>query len=407
MPVRDRITVLLGAGAMMEVTSLSSKSITEKVIAKHQTCSVDNKYEQVPFLAFVYEQLRKYYHLEPDNITFEDIFHTLEMMRSLSSTENKLTRKRFKSVFGMLCDIKEEYSGIPQALVYSGMQDLIDTVVDSIAEFENDVNKEMWFGSFFKGLQDALGIDVFTLNYDTWLEQIFEEYNDGFVPVCDTHQEFDAKILFNPANKCPTINHLHGQICFTGYSPSEPMHFLTDGWYKANDYDVIKNLKVYPKHSGYMTTTQAAEQVFEYPIITGLRKNDKIMMSPFDTYYNHFFQQLRCNKRLLIIGYGFGDLYINSLLSQFRNFHGADGKVCCIGFLDPTKWTYDMSEMPIPIPMKQTIFRMFGDVKLPYRFLNSAEDKYIESEDKTSRLYLCGLKKCATLYKEDLLRFMK
>ena len=406
MSKQSRLTVLLGAGAMMEVTSLSCSSITQKVISKQQKIFRNDKWESVPFLNFVYEHLKAYYYKESTNVNFEDVFHALEMWCSLKTAEDEQAVKAFRSVFGMFCDVKEDFAQIPTTLIYKGLQDLVDTVIEDVAAFESDVDRNVWFSNFFEVLQQKMPLDIFTLNYDTWLEQILRDYNDGFSPICDTHQRFSANKLFCSSDNRSTINHLHGQICFTTHLPTGSKRFLTDGWYKANDYDLIRKLNIHPKHIGYMAKTQAAEQIYQFPIITGLRKNDKIMMPPFDSYYMHLHQQLRSNANLLIVGYGFGDLYINSLLNQFRHFHGDDGKVICIGYLNPKAWVHNVADMPLSTSMKQSIYSMFGDPALPHRFLGFDYSDHIDSADGNSKLYLGGFKKTASMYADEILRFL-
>lgn len=402
---QNRITVILGAGTMMDVTTLSCSSITRNVINKHQGQFGANGWEEVPFLQFVYEKLEAYYAKGNESVNFEDIFHALEMWSSLKVIENEQTVKSFRSVFGMLSDLKEDFAQVPQTLIYKGTYDLIDTVIQNVAKFESDVYKDEWFPDFFRTLQEQTPLDIFTLNYDTWLEQIMGDYNDGFFPICETHQEFSANQLFSAFDCRSTINHLHGQICFTSHLPTGSIRTLTDGWYKANSYDVIENLRIYPKHLGYMAKTQAAEHVFQYPIITGLRKNDKIMIPPFDAYYMHLYQRLRENKNLLIIGYGFGDLYINALLNQFHRFHVDAGKVICVGYLRPDAWSYCMNDMPFSKTMKQTIYTLFRDSELSYRFLGEEFCDCIDSFDMKSKLYLSGFKSVATSHVKDILRF--
>lgn len=404
---QNRITVLLGAGTMMDVTTLSCQSITQSVIEKQQGQFGPNGWEEVPFLHFIYDKLKAYYSRKNENVNFEDIFHALEMWSSLKITENEQTVKNFRSVFGMFCNLKEDFAQISQTLIYKGTYDLIDTVIQNVAKFENDVYRDVWFPNFFHALQEQTPLDIFTLNYDTWLEQIIGNYNDGFSPICETHQEFSANHLFSVSDRHSTINHLHGQICFTGHLPTGSIRSLTDGWYKANSYDIIENLRIYPKHLGYMAKTQAAEHVFQYPIITGLRKNDKIMLPPFDAYYMHLYQRLRENKNLLIVGYGFGDLYINALLNQFHSFHGDAGKVICVGYLSPDAWSYCMNDMPFSKTMKQSVCTLFRDSELSYRFLGEEFCDCIDSSDMKSKLYLSGFKSVATSHIKDILCFYK
>lgn len=397
---QERITILIGSGIMLDISQeLSCKSITEKVIRKEQSC-FDEKFL---LLKFIYEQLKEYHHSE--EINFEDIFHTLEMWSSLRTAENPKTVKAYRSVFGILGNVKEKFTNISDILIYRGLNDIIDTVITEIASYEKSIDGNKWFSDFFKSFQSKIALDVFTLNYDTWMEQILEKYNDGFVPISETYQIFSSNKLFNDTKGLPTVNHLHGQICFNPYLPVGLEKVRGNKVYKANNFDIANNENILPKYRSSMFTTQAAEQIYQYPIITGLRKNDKILTPPFDAYYTHLYEKLRNNKKLLIIGYGFGDLYVNSLLSQFRDFHGEDGKVICIDYLDKKKWGYNMADMPFSTNMKHTVYNMFRDRELPHRFLGRSSCDYIDSEDKRSRLYLCGFKNTVSFYEGDIFNF--
>ena len=85
------------------------------------------------------------------------------------------------------------------------MNDIIDVVITEIASYEKSVNEHSWFSDFFQSLKNEMPLDVFTLNYDTWMEQILEEYNDGFESVCDQYQVFSANKLFNNFNELSTV----------------------------------------------------------------------------------------------------------------------------------------------------------------------------------------------------------
>lgn len=86
---QNRITVILGAGMMMDATTLSCSSITQSLIDKQQEQFGANGWEEVPFLYFVSDELKTYYSRENESVNFEDIFHALEMWSSLKTTENK------------------------------------------------------------------------------------------------------------------------------------------------------------------------------------------------------------------------------------------------------------------------------------------------------------------------------
>lgn len=405
MAKNSRITVLLGAGAMLDAVDLSVKTITNKVIEKKQYVWIDGRGEEIPLLYNIYCELCKHYKNEKDTVNFEDIFHALEMLESLKTAQRPKTVKAYRSVFGMFCEEKDFYKDIDPVDLFTGCQDLITLISDMVGCYEQDCFKHPWFSEFFQALRNIAPLDVFTLTYDTWMEQILKDYNDGFVPICETHQKFSAKKLFGNEGELSTINHLHGQICFGARLPQNMRNEQRNGYYRVNDFEIILRSGDLPRYAGSMQATQSSEQIYQYSIITGLRKTDKVLSPPFDAYLTHFYQKLYQNSCLLVIGYGFGDLYINSLINQFREFHGEHGKVIFIDYLAAEKWHLMMYDMEISQEFKRAIYNTFQDEELPYRMLGWEKPDFIENEKKNSRVYLSGFKNAATEHLDEILKF--
>ena len=109
------------------------------------------------------------------------------------------------------------------------------------------------------------------------------------------------------------LNHLHGAVLFNRTRPNgEP-----------SPVPIIKNMRsvgnigtVRP----YMT--QAGGIANHSPIITGLDKPNMLIHEPYRTYYANFIRSLATNRSLLIIGYGFRDLHVNSCISSFSRSAG-------------------------------------------------------------------------------------
>ena len=238
-------------------------------------------------------------------------------------------------------------------------------------------------------------IGYFYINYDSWLEQILKRYNDGFIPICDGYSEFSAKRLFDDDHST-SINHLHGQIYFS-FSKKENAR-NKDGVFKK---DKLEKGEVF---WGTRKTTQSSDQIYFSPIITGLRKTDKISIPPYDAYRNHFYQSALENRNLLIIGYGFGDYYINSIINQFRDFHGDQGKIIYISHLSDDSYFMDFMEMPIPSNFKHSIYSTFREKGIDTRFLALRKQDFVDSLAHNSRVYFCGFKKAAHLYFEDIMK---
>ena len=90
--MKERITVLLGAGAMIEATGVSTKSLTEKVISKCKKYKINQESEK-SVVDVICDKFLSVYNKEisaeseastiekiTSIISFEDIFHVLELL---------------------------------------------------------------------------------------------------------------------------------------------------------------------------------------------------------------------------------------------------------------------------------------------------------------------------------------
>lgn len=96
--MKERITVLLGAGAMIESTGVSTKSLTEKVISKCKEYKISTTSDE-SLVDVICDKFLSIYNKEisllPNNLTkmeqvtsiisFEDIFHVLELLPNYES----------------------------------------------------------------------------------------------------------------------------------------------------------------------------------------------------------------------------------------------------------------------------------------------------------------------------------
>ena len=81
-----------------------------------------------------------------------------------------------------------------------------------------------------------------------------------------------------------------------------------------------------------LETNQTNEEIFAGPIITGLRKTDKLNCIPYDYYHANLCKSLIANRRLLVTGYSFGDLYMNQQLERIRLIHDEDCRIVLIDY---------------------------------------------------------------------------
>ena len=83
----------------------------------------------------------------------------------------------------------------------------------------------------------------------------------------------------------------------------------------------------------WLPRNQAGDAIFYSPIITGLKKTDKLCFMPHNFYHANLVRKIIENPSLLICGYSFGDLYVNQLIQRHKLVHDKNERVV---FVD--KW---------------------------------------------------------------------
>jgi hypothetical protein len=63
------------------------------------------------------------------------------------------------------------------------------------------------------------------------------------------------------------------------------------------------------------------------PIISGLRKTEKLNLRPYGNYFHGFAQSLSLYSNLLVIGYGGKDIHVNFWLREFLEIHGVNARL--------------------------------------------------------------------------------
>jgi hypothetical protein len=63
------------------------------------------------------------------------------------------------------------------------------------------------------------------------------------------------------------------------------------------------------------------------PIVSGLRKLEKLNVQPYANYYAEFAKAVSSSRFLMIVGYGVGDEHINYWLREFAHIHGEQARV--------------------------------------------------------------------------------
>ena len=100
--------------------------------------------------------------------------------------------------------------------------------------------------------------------------------------------------------------------------------------FKYKDYDTVRDMMIGRGQSN--PTAQDHSEYYGGPIITGLRKTDKLNCIPYDFYHGHLYNCLLLNKALVIVGYSFGDFYMNNWIDRMSLLHGEKKKVVLVDY---------------------------------------------------------------------------
>ncbi|MEK4456849.1 SIR2 family protein [Paenibacillus sp. FSL R10-2748] len=401
-----RVTALLGAGASVDIGGPLSVDLTRSVRSKLQEI-YDLKtghVTKVPFLNDIAAELDNYF--SPTISHFEDIFYTLESLSSYARGWQSKTVKKFKPHMGSFVDAKKQYF-FDEFLLYIAKKDLLTVVGDSIDEYDSlfdPVLKHSWYSSFWSDAVSQCQWDIATLNYDHCIESSINQYEDGYEDIGQICKRFNPRKLLDN-NTDSKILHLHGSILYGHYSTSDNRYMFEDQHEDLYLYPSYKDAKDTWFNRSF-SVAQSHDETYVGPIVTGLRKTDKLLPYPYNTYYHQFQKSLIENDRLLIIGYSFGDYHLNSLLERVVRYHGQNRKIVIISYFpDPKSWIPDPYVMNWPgNEMLNFIAKAFKD---PTPFYNTLQfQEMFESEDKRTRIYLGGVNHTFNKYGREIIDFL-
>lgn len=337
----NRVTIIVGAGAVLDFDhkgiSPSVKNITDEVL-KLSIQKVDGG--ERPLLRELYDyivgklnqvgrpEVNRYI---PPQINFESLLHVVEMCISYSSCWHKeLTSWPALPEFGTLIQPDEFLNNIQTYDYIRGAYGLQKTVMDIVNQYDSffreDTSTEQWYRDFWKSLSGRL--NIFNLNYDNTIENSLGEYEDGFPPIKDgeEYSRFSARRYYENTSSVSTIAHLHGQILFSE-AREYPFDYSIRDMVKNRDFQTACKNRI---GGQFPPSNQAKEEYLQPVIVSGSRKTEKMTFAPNNVYLSDLARKVIENNRLMIIGYSFGDLYLNEIMGLGMAAHGDDFKVVII-----------------------------------------------------------------------------
>ena len=155
-------------------------------------------------------------------------------------------------------------------------------------------------------------VGIATLNYDLGAEAFQSHYTDGFSG--DGAYQYFSPAKFLKHDTGVRIGHLRGSIAY-GILEAPPTLVKINGLLDPRRVPLWMPLKDGSLYAG---------------VITGHDKPNKLLMQPYSVYFAWFAEQLLHSNRLLVIGYGVGDVHLNVWLMTAVRHHAMEDLRCVI-----------------------------------------------------------------------------
>jgi len=405
---KPHLTVVLGAGASIELGVPSTTDLTKKVWSALE--KVEGRNERFPWDKHPSVYLREALERAYAPTTFEHIVHALEAASSLNNSwkgrhgivEGVLTG----GPLGELTSVFSDPVWLERASeqVFRVLHHEVDAASQSAAD------RSQWgaFARLLKQLNAAFDLHIMTLNYDDLVERALDwgGAEQGFNVV-----RGQAAAEFVAFDKPPRLMHLHGGVNL-GYSKDEKdprdFNFHELFWFRTSS----EARESWEQMSRSQSSSQALRHTIIGPFITGMQKADKLQIEPYETLGRHVANLLAAHPRLLVAGFGFGDHHVNSLIYKMKRIHQGHRRVAIVDFERPgTAWqgihaTWKNKRLGL-----QHALNILSDQHEPLdEFACNGQRSVVDawtSMDSRLRLHLCGVNKVATNHAADLVEFLQ
>ncbi|HEY1682891.1 MAG TPA: SIR2 family protein [Candidatus Tumulicola sp.] len=322
---KPNLTVIVGSGFSQSVGLPSTDALTNTIRDTLGPPLDDSRYGWVPWIhkepltfAQAMGRFASSYYSRPN---FETILHLAEAGLAYSATRYWIqVRDQAKPAYGAFTIPNPQWADFLQEAQQTDLLDFINTSVDLIAKTLAEAVKTIEDARLasLRRIIDLLSkhfnVTFATLNYDELLERCVDEWVDGYE---DDGRHFNPNLLMR-ATDSPFILHLHGSVRFYFLRTNEHTReqiCRAPTW----TFDGIQNATRWVIGPA---TAQSGEALTVGTMITGLRKTDKVLHPPYGYFQYKLQDALMKSPRLLVLGYGGSDLYLNGLITEMRRIHG-------------------------------------------------------------------------------------
>ena len=306
---RESITVITGAGASVSAGSPTTKQLTELISQSDLSHNILDRL------------LRTDRPAEATN--FEDVLHVLEELEAYLNPEEASRAvsdlKPFLALSRDTADISDDWREHRKERL-----SLLQHIQARLIEVDDGGKGHLY--AWLRPLADSYDLRWFTLNYDTVADRtinaisvdVGSKWYNGFDP---TTRHFRSDEYSQAEEKVGELRlwlaHLHGCVRFgydqtqAGLAHGPPLEIIE----MASADEATRNWQQF--HQAFLMDEYADLANVVSPIVSGLRKLERLNSQPYSSYLNSLFDSLARSPNLLLIGYGGADPHINHQLTQF------------------------------------------------------------------------------------------
>ena len=317
--MKKKLLVIVGAGASLD---FGLPSVSEVDDFLDEKASEQYQLESAPdsnLYRHFRDQIQAYFNKNPKTqmrkkVNFEEVLYQLNLLASFYSDPSYLHGSKSLLQPNSLPKVKEPNGKIVDGGSVLGRlsTSLIDEVFVKFTEYSNKAAEEKSneigrLTAFLDDLRKEFEIGIFTLNYDNLFTQACPDLYTGFDA---SNGIFQPRSIFNRQN-WEFIYHLHGSIHFSMHQTLHDLHEIK--W--------VGCLDGYNHRQAVGRNPQTSLEGPEYPtsgIIAGYGKTHQLLRQPFRTFYSQLDRHICEADSFLFLGYGFGDIHLNSAFYGVR-----------------------------------------------------------------------------------------